>query len=157
MKKVLCYLGILFFLFLTVLPPVLRTMLPEYGEEKEEEVVIVTTVLSCTSDDFIVNTSYENDKIRMIVMKKMKEVENTEENNDNNQENVETENELVAFFDDIKTKSGITSNVLEDGEVVALDFKLYTFDNLNLTKYTKSMDEQKNYYESQGLSCITRK
>ena len=58
MKKLLCYLGILVLLFLAVLPPVLRIMLPEYGEEKEEEVVIVTTVLSCTSDDFIVNTSY---------------------------------------------------------------------------------------------------
>ena len=156
MKRLLCYLGILVLFCLTLLPPILRITLPDYSEEKTEETIVVTTILSCTSDDFIVNTSYENENIRMIVMKKMNEVENLPDD-DSDTQIEETENELLTTFLDLKTKGGVTNNILEDGEVIALDFKLYTFENLNLTKFTKKIQEQQTYYESQGLTCITRK
>ena len=66
MKKLLCFLGIILLLFLAVLPPVLRIVLPDMGEE-ENEVVHENVILNCSNESYIANTSYQNEKVMMIV------------------------------------------------------------------------------------------
>ena len=162
MKKIFCYIGIIFLLFLTFLPPLLRIFLPNQIEEQEEEKK-EQVILSCSSEKYIINTSYENNKIRMIIMKQLKESNLSREGEDLNhldEENTAEETpslELDQAFSDLKNKSNVTYNVLEDGEVLALDFSISDYAKLNLTNFTKKIEEQKEYYENQNLSCIIRK
>lgn len=161
MKKILCYLGVIVLLFLTILPPVLRFALPDKNEEKEDK-PIETVLLVCSSDTFLVNTNYENDKVRMIVMKKLKtesthELENIDEEDNQELETNDSVLELINVFEDFKNKSSVIYNSLADGEVIALDFSIATYEELNLTMFTKSINEQKMYYQQYGLTCMTRK
>ncbi len=77
MKNVLCYLGIIFLLFLIVLPPVLRIVLND-KEEEVEEAPIVRKTLSCDSDIYLTRSSYENDVIKTVIIKKIEVKEDTE-------------------------------------------------------------------------------
>lgn len=172
MKKLLCYVGILLLLFLVVLPPLLRRLLPDMGEEepakKEEERMLLT----CSNENFVINTSYENSQIQMIVLKKLSSNQEQTDNVDSNDENTssdnkldvddskenqtENESELSLAFDDLKTKGDITYKQLEDGEVIGIDFSVSNHEKLNLASFTKPIDEQKIYYENQELSCTIR-
>ena len=149
MKKIFCFLGIIVLLGLAFLPPILRFVLPERNEE-EEEINHETVILTCSSDRYITNTSYEDARIKMIVLKQLKKDLNTS----NEDENIL---ELDQAFTDLKTKSNVIYNILEDGEVIGIDFTLSNHETLNLVKFTKPLTDQKAYYESLGLTCITKK
>ena len=154
MKKLLCYLGILVLFFLAFLPPVLRVFLPDKGEEKKEEEIVERSVLSCSSDTFIANTSYENDKIQMVLLKKLNQVTDPE-NPDT--EALEDTSELGLSFEDLKDEGDIVYTETNDGEVIQIDFSISTHDKLNINNLTKDIDTQKTYYEQQGLTCVIRK
>ena len=163
MKKLLCFLGIILLLFLAVLPPVLRIVLPDMGEE-ENEVVHENVILNCSNESYIANTSYQDEKVMMIVFKQLR---TTDSNTNNDQEDPTIENEedtsnleqsnieeLDEAFEDLKTESNITYNVLEDGEVIEIDFTVSNHETLNLTKFTNNLTDQRAYYENLGLTCL---
>lgn len=163
MKKLLCFLGIILLLFLAVLPPVLRIVLPDMGEE-ENEVVHENVILNCSNESYIANTSYQDEKVMMIVFKQLRTtdsntnddqedptIENEEDTSNLEQSNIE---ELDEAFEDLKTESNITYNVLEDGEVIEIDFTVSNHETLNLTKFTNNLADQRAYYENLGLTCL---
>lgn len=172
MKKLLCFLGIILLLFLAVLPPVLRIVLPDMGEE-ENEVVHENVILNCSNESYIANTSYQDEKVMMIVFKQLRTtdsntnndqddttiiedqedptIENEEDTSNLEQSNIE---ELDEAFEDLKTESNITYNVLEDGEVIEIDFTISNHETLNLTKFTNNLADQRAYYENLGLTCL---
>ena len=163
MKKLLCFLGIILLLFLAVLPPVLRIVLPDMGEE-ENEVVHENVILNCSNESYIANTSYQDEKVMMIVFKQLRTtdsntnddqedptIENGEDTSNLEQSNIE---ELDEAFEDLKTESNITYNVLEDGEVIEIDFTVSNHETLNLTKFTNNLTDQRAYYENLGLTCL---
>lgn len=163
MKKILCFLGIILLLFLAVLPPVLRIVLPDMGEE-ENEVVHENVILNCSNESYIANTSYQDEKVMMIVFKQLRTtdsntnddqedptIENEEDTSNLEQSNIE---ELDEAFEDLKTESNITYNVLEDGEVIEIDFTVSNHETLNLTKFTNNLADQRAYYENLGLTCL---
>lgn len=163
MKKILCFLGIIFLLFLAALPPILRIILPDMGEE-ENEVVHENVVLNCSNESYIANTSYQDEKVMMIIFKQLyptdsntnddqedPTIENEEDTSNLEQSNIE---ELDEAFEDLKTESNITYNVLEDGEVIEIDFTVSNHETLNLTKFTNNLADQRAYYENLGLTCL---
>ena len=163
MKKILCFLGIILLLFLAVLPPILRIILPDKMEE-EKEIVHENVVLNCSNESYIANTSYQNEKVMMIIFKQLYP---TDSNTNDNQEDPTIENEedtsnleqsnieeLDEAFEDLKTESNITYNVLEDGEVIEIDFTVSNHETLNLTKFTNNLADQRAYYENLGLTCL---
>lgn len=163
MKKILCFLGIILLLFLAALPPILRIILPDMGEE-ENEVVHENVVLNCSNESYIANTSYQDEKVMMIIFKQLyptdsntnddqedPTIENEEDTSNLEQSNIE---ELDEAFEDLKTESNITYNVLEDGEVIEIDFTISNHEILNLTKFTNNLADQRAYYENLGLTCL---
>ena len=146
----MCYLGILVLFSLAILPPALRMFLPDKGEEKKEEIP-ERSVLYCSSNKFITNTSYENNKIQMILLKKINQV------SENNGETIDDKSELILKFQDLKDKSTIIYTETEDGGVIQIDFSISNNDNLDIKSLTKKIEEQKKYYEQQGLNCLIRK
>lgn len=163
MKKILCFLGIILLLFLAALPPILRIILPDKMEE-EKEIVHENVVLNCSNESYIANTSYQNEKVMMIIFKQLyptdsntnddqedPTIENEEDTSNLEQSNIE---ELDEAFEDLKTESNITYNVLEDGEVIEIDFTISNHETLNLTKFTNNLADQRAYYENLGLTCL---
>ena len=163
MKKILCFLGIIFLLFLAFLPPVLRIVLPDIEEEKKE-IVHENVILNCSNESYIANTSYQDEKVMMIIFKQLyptdsntnddqedPTIENEEDTSNLEQSNIE---ELDEAFEDLKTESNITYNVLEDGEVIEIDFTISNHETLNLTKFTNNLADQRAYYENLGLTCL---
>ena len=163
MKKILCFLGIILLLFLAALPPILRIILPDKMEE-EKEIVHENVVLNCSNESYIANTSYQDEKVMMIIFKQLYP---TDSNTDDDQEDPTIENEedtsnleqsnieeLDEAFEDLKTESNITYNVLEDGEVIEIDFTISNHETLNLTKFTNNLTDQRAYYENLGLTCL---
>ena len=150
MKKLLCYLGILFLLSLILFPPALRIFLPD-KIEKENEKVIENKSLYCSSDNFITNTTYEGDKINMIIMKKFNIYSDTD-----GEDKRLVNDALIDSFDTIKDDSTITYDSKDDYELISIDFSLSEHKNLDLTSFTKTIDLQKEYYEEQNLSCNIR-
>lgn len=163
MKKILCFLGIILLLFLAALPPILRIILPDKMEE-EKEIVHENVVLNCSNESYIANTSYQNEKVMMIIFKQLyptdsntnddqedPTIENEEDTSNLEQSNIE---ELDEAFEDLKTESNITYNVLEDGEVIEIDFTVSNHETLNLTKFTNNLADQRAYYENLGLTCL---
>lgn len=144
MKKVLCLFGIVVLFVLAFLPPILRIVLPSI-EEKEKEAVKGNLILSCSTDDFLINTSYENEKVKMIIIKKFF-----------SQEGINNKNNISTLFESIKEKSDIIYNVLEDGEVVAIDFSVSEHKELGINNLTQKLEDQQLYYENQELSCIVK-
>ncbi|MBQ8472309.1 MAG: hypothetical protein IJ501_02270 [Bacilli bacterium] len=152
MKKLLCYLGILVLFILAFLPPALRIFLPDKGEEKKDEEVIERSVLSCSSDTFITNTSYENNKIQMILVKKLNQVDES-----GNPIEEDLTSALNLTFTDLKDEGDIVYTETDDGEVIQIDFSVTTHDYLSIKNLTKGILDQKTYYEQQGLTCTIRK
>ena len=163
MKKILCFLGIILLLFLAALQPILRIILPDKMEE-EKEIVHENVVLNCSNESYIANTSYQNEKVMMIIFKQLyptdsntnddqedPTIENEEDTSNLEQSNIE---ELDEAFEDLKTESNITYNVLEDGEVIEIDFTISNHETLNLTKFTNNLADQRAYYENLGLTCL---
>ena len=163
MKKILCFLGIILLLFLAALPPILRIILPDKMEE-EKEIVHENVILNCSNESYIANTSYQDEKVMMIIFKQLyptdsntnddqedPTIENEEDTSNLEQSNIE---ELDEAFEDLKTESNITYNVLEDGEVIEIDFTVSNHETLNLTKFTNNLADQRAYYENLGLTCL---
>lgn len=161
MKKILCYFGIIVLLGLVLFPPILRIVLPNKEEDNKNE-VIERIILSCSNQEYIANSSYDNDKITMIIIKKLNVSSDRETEFYQNQLNELTDttltgNELKELFESLKDKSTVVHNVLDDGEVISIDFSLSDNKELNLTSLTKNVQEQKNFYESQKLNCMIKK
>ncbi len=152
MKKILCYFGIVVLLGFILFPPALRIFLPE-KKEIQETPQSVSSSLVCTSDYFISNTRYENNKVQMIIMKKI-DIINSED--DDLQENISIDNELTKSFDELKDKNDVIYNNLDDGEAISIDFTLSEHANLDLKNFIKEIDEQQKYYESFDLICQIR-
>jgi len=172
MKKILCFLGIILLLFLAALPPILRIILPDKMEE-EKEIVHENVVLNCSNESYIANTSYQDEKVMMIIFKQLyptdsntnNDQEDTtiiEDEEDTSLENEEdileqeptTIEELDQAFADLKNKSNVIYNSLEDGEVIEIDFTISNHETLNLTKFTNNLADQRAYYENLGLTCL---
>jgi len=174
MKKILCYLGILVLFGLAFLPPLLRTFLKDPGENKEP-VKIENIILFCTSDSYVITTSYENDEVKKIAIKKIiansetgdsedlvtddGNISPSDENPDNQIENNEDllKNELDVVFHELKQNKDLIHNTLEDGEVIGIDFSTSSYDTLDIKNLTKTPEEQKTYYENLELTCVIRK
>lgn len=159
MKKILCYLGILFLLFLLVLPPALRIFLKDKEDPVEEDITKATLV--CQNDTFVTNTNYENDEVKMIVIKKINGVVDSNGNvlGDNTKSDIEKEldiNPLYNLVDTLKDKEGVNYNKTNEFEAIALNFTNNKYDDLDLSLITKPLVEQKDYYEYLQLVCITR-
>ena len=112
--------------------------------------MIARSILYCSSETFITNTSYDGNKIQMILMKKLNQVGEVEE------EQKDT-SVLDSSFLDLKNEGNIVYTETDDGEVIQIDFSLSTHDKLNIKNFTKGIEEQKTYYEQQGLTCTIRK
>ncbi len=99
MNKFLCGFGIFILVILILLPPTLRIFVPKEEEVEEEKEELIVRALSCNGDNYIARTSYENDNVQMILIKKNiistdKEEENNEEvPSENPEENQEVPNE----------------------------------------------------------------
>ena len=132
--------------------------------EEEKEIVHENVVLNCSNESYIANTSYQNEKVMMIIFKQLyptdsntnddqedPTIENEEDTSNLEQSNIE---ELDEAFEDLKTESNITYNVLEDGEVIEIDFTISNHETLNLTKFTNNLADQRAYYENLGLTCL---
>lgn len=145
MKKVLCYFGILVLFSLAIMPPVLRIALPKEKEEEKTE-TIVSKILSCENKELLIKQSYENDKTKMIIMKKYLLDEN---------ETIVSE-ELIKLFDTIKDNNNLTLKQTDDGEILSIDFSVSGHENLNINNLTQNLEDQKLYYENQQLTCYVQ-
>ena len=101
MKKFLCFLGILGLIVLIAIPPTLRILVPKDNKEEEKKEELIIKALSCDSNTYVARTRYENDVIKMILIKKnaISNEENNEDNStetpslENQEENLETQDE----------------------------------------------------------------
>ena len=146
MKKLLCYVGIIVLLGLVLFPPILRITLPDKKKVKKQE-VITSNILSCQNDLFVVKASYENKKVKMIVIKKLL----LEEDN-----NSDKSINLMQAFNKSKENSNVIVNSLDDGEVISIDFSVSDPETFNISYLTQDLDEQKSYYENEQLVCSIR-
>ena len=173
MKKVLCFLGIILLIFLIALPPVLRIVLPAKVEE-EEEVKLIRKTLSCNSKVFLSATSYENDVVKMIVIKKTVPNTNLEtdstgdtetdpnanaEPSEETQPETDTEatdfenTDLAKIFEEVKKDSRVVINEVDDGEVITIDYTVSDYSGLEIEDLNQPINDQFKYYEDNGLVC----
>ena len=176
MKKVLCCLGIILLIFLIALPPVLRIVLPA-KEEVKEEVKLISKTLSCDSKVFLSRTSYENDVVKTIVIKKtftntnLDDDTNTDTEADNENETdtdieetppaivpdadiIDFENtDLAKIFEEVKKDSRVVIEEVEDGEIIKIDFTVSDYSGLEVEDLNKTINDQFKYYEDNGLVC----
>ena len=130
MKKLLCGLGIFFLTILILLPPALRIFVPEKTETEKPKEKLVIKALSCDGDKYIARTSYENDNVKMILIKKNialteKDEENKEEvpSEDQGENQTETRDNEETTPDETPTEdtnqtNPETSTDLEEFEAV---------------------------------------
>lgn len=147
MKNILCYLGIILLIALILFPPILRIALPD--REKIKQVVTEERIiLSCSNSEYIANTSYNNQNIEMIAIKKII--------NENIEDSI-TGDKFVKVYDSLREKGDVVLETTDDGEILKIDFSVSDNKGLNLVDLTKNVDEQKIFYEEQNFSCIVRK
>ena len=92
-----------------------------------------------------------------IVFKRFKLLsDDTTEVEDASESTINNNTPLDEAFDNIKTDTTITYNEQEDGEVISIDFDIYDHKELDLSLLNKSLEEEKAYYESQGLTCTVK-
>ena len=114
-------------------------------------------LLVCKSDRFGISTSYDNNEVDRIIFKRFKLLsDDTTEVEDADDTTINNNTPLDEAFDNIKTDTTITYNEQEDGEVISIDFDIYDHKELDLSLLNKSLEEEKTYYESQGLTCTFR-
>ena len=168
MKNVLCWFGIIVLLGLVLFPPILRLVLPN-KEEIEKKVERTNYVLACSNQRFIINTSYENNKVKMIIMKKLftqqekdkrKQIDENIENIDEQLIDPDTKSvkyqEINDIFEKIKNQTTIIHNVLDDGEVISIDFSILEHNELEINKMIQEINEQQLFYENIDFSCVIR-
>ena len=177
MKKVLCWLGIVLLIFLIAIPPVLRIVLPA-KEEEQEEVKLIRKTLSCNSKVFLSATSYENDVVKMIVIKKTftntnLETDTTGDTETDTEDNPDTETsdetkpettpdtettdfentDLAKIFEEVKKDSRVVINEVDDGEVITIDYTVSDYSGLEIEDLNQPINDQFTYYEDNGLVC----
>jgi len=145
MKKILCYLGIVVLLALVMFPPVLRIVLDDPVVEEESNIV-ERIILTCSNEGFVASTIYDNDKINMIALKKI----------DIEDESI-TGEDLISIFNKIKNKGDVVYHTTDDGETLSIDFSLSEHSNLDIDWLTNNLEEQKEFYEEQNLTCMIRR
>ena len=150
MKKLLCVFGIIGLLFLILFPPMLKILLPDVNENDKEVVEVKKVSLMCTSDNFATSTTYSNDKINMIIIKKI--VKSNDENLDEASSEIE-EGLLPKIFNGLKDSDEINLKELEDGEAISIDFNENDHSNLDINDLTQKIENQKSFYEQEGLNC----
>ena len=168
MKNVLCYTGIILLLGLFLFPPILRLTLPERKEE-DKKIDMNNYILSCSNQRFVINTSYEQEKIKMIVIKKIytKEEIDRKKHLDENIENLDEQlldpdtyvtkyQEIVKLYDDIKDKTTINHEISNDGEVVSIDFSVNDHKELEINKITQPLESQQKFYERLDFVCTLK-
>ena len=169
MKNFLCYIGIVILVILIILPPALRIFLPEEKEKEKIEPKLVIKSLNCTGVNYVTGTSYENDEVKMIVLKKIisSDDENQDENTDNqetqdetkeedsynNPDSSERKTEFEAVFTRLSEDSRITKSNLNDGIALKIDFSISNNLDLDIKDLTKPINDQLIYYENLGLTC----
>lgn len=155
MKKLLCYLGIVFLLFLISLPPLLRYLMPP-KEQIETSKVIESRILNCSDSTFVVNSIYFGDDIQRIIMKKINSVSSSEDDTDSSDFS-QSRQELNDLFTKLSTDNGdYTINELDDGIAISIDFVVSTHENLLLNNIKQDLDIQKVFYENANLTCEVR-
>ena len=164
MKSAMCYSGIIILVILIILPPILRITVPDKLFEEEKEEVINVKNLRCSNDEFYIVTSYDNNQIREIVIKKLiqKESEN-DSTTDTNDTSLETPNpstpqepsELEEIYEKIKDKRKEQLIVQDDGEGIIIDFSVTNNSDLDIVKLIQPIDKQQSYYERQKMNCST--
>lgn len=145
MKKILCYLGILVLLFLLFLPPALRIFLKDKETIVEEPVV--KNILVCKNDDFITTTRYEGVDIKKIAIKR-----NKEQDLEEGAEMVYDTN-LDKIIDNIKSDPTLIYEETDEFKMITIDFEVSNHKELDLSLITKPINDQKNYYEAENLTC----
>lgn len=168
MKNIMRYIGIIILLGLILFPPILRLTLPEKKEE-EKTIDQNSYILSCSNQRFIVNTSYEEEKIKMLVLKKIYTQQEIDKRRrlDENVENLDEQlldpntvvvkyQDIVDIFEDIKNKTSIKYDVVDDGEVISIDYSISDHKELEIDKLTQSMSNQQLYYEKLDFSCTIK-
>lgn len=168
MKNIMRYMGIIILLGLILFPPILRLTLPEKKEE-EKTIDQNSYILSCSNQRFIVNTSYEEEKIKMLVLKKIYTQQEIDKRRrlDENVENLDEQlldpntvvvkyQDIVDIFEDIKNKTSIKYDVVDDGEVISIDYSISDHKELEIDKLTQSMSNQQLYYEKLDFSCTIK-
>ena len=166
MKNVLCYFGIIILLGLILMPPILRIVRPK-EEQKAEELIKKNRILACSNELFVINTSYEGDDVYMVVIKKlfskeeMKTRQNaSEEETTSSKKSTSNSTKSLAIegmFMKLKENQNVTDTVLDDGEVLSVDFSLASSNNnLGIDNINLKIEEQQLYYEKQNLSCLIK-
>lgn len=145
MKKILCYLGILVLLFLLFLPPALRIFLKDKETVVEEPVV--KNILVCKNDDFITTTRYEGVDIKKIAIKRNKE-QDLEEGAE-----IVYDTNLDKIIDNIKSDPTLIYEETDEFKMITIDFEVSNHKELDLSLITKPINDQKNYYEAENLTC----
>ena len=145
MKKILCYLGILVLLFLLLLPPALRIFLKDKETVVEEPVV--KNILVCKNDDFITTTRYEGVDIKKIAIKR-----NKEQDLEEGAEMVYDTN-LDKIIDNIKSDPTLIYEETDEFKMITIDFEVSNHKELDLSLITQPINDQKNYYEAENLTC----
>lgn len=145
MKKILCYLGILVLLFLLLLPPALRIFLKDKETVVEEP--IVKNILVCKNDDFITTTRYEGVDIKKIAIKRNKE-QDLEEGAE-----IVYDTNLDKIIDNIKSDPTLIYEETDEFKMITIDFEVSNHKELDLSLITKPINDQKNYYEAENLTC----
>lgn len=145
MKKILCYLGILVLLFLLLLPPALRIFLKDKETVVEEPVV--KNILVCKNNDFITTTRYEGVDIKKIAIKRNKE-QDLEEGAE-----IVYDTNLDKIIDNIKSDPTLIYEETDEFKMITIDFEVSNHKELDLSLITKPINDQKNYYEAENLTC----
>lgn len=138
MKKVLCYFLLLFFIFLMILPPLLRIFAKDYGKKPiAEETVDTTEQLSCTLNSDTLVTTYFNGKAYSLFY---------------NVIHTDTETDLEKIIKNFATSTyNATTNITE----YKINFN-ETIDS-GLSNYNMPIVNQKAYYMEKGFTCSVNK
>lgn len=160
MKKILLVFAMIILIVLLFLPFALRILLPDLEEQQQE--VASLKYLVCNNQNYTIRTNYDNNKVKMIVIRK--NYLNTNDDNsqpiDEDLTNTQPENltnpTLDKIFETLKNDSAVVYNQIEEGETILLDLSVSTYPNLNLSNITQSPTNQKSFYEQSGLNCIIR-
>ena len=161
MKNILSYVGIFILFGLVLLPPILRLTLPD-KDKIDNQIDRSNYILSCSNERFIIYTSYEEEKVKMIVIKKIytqEEIENKDNINDllNPDAIVPKYKDISDLFEKIKTNKSLTFEVIDgDGEVLSIDYSVDEHKDLGVDNLIQKMSDQQKYYEKIDFTCSIR-
>lgn len=167
--KVFCYISLVLLNILLFLPVICRTFVKESSEPKEKSVV---TILNCNKTDESINSTFLNNEPQNILyqlkgnyLETVNPDEDTEigidtatvdsDSQNINQDNsnlVDSNNTNMSLYEIFKPVSEISYKEEENTTSMR-------FDTINLSssdiyeKSFKTLNAQKNYYESLGFSC----